>query len=56
MSETDEMAIVGAATTMLLHERLVASPRLAPAALPKKVVRVPETGAESVDDTASLGR
>jgi hypothetical protein len=33
------MALVGATTTMLLHDRLVAAPSLAPAALPTKVVR-----------------
>ena len=44
VSETDEMALVGATTTMLLHDRLVASPSLAPAALPTKVVRGDETG------------
>ena len=37
-SETDEMALVGAISTMLLHEQLVANPTLAPAALPTRVV------------------
>jgi asparagine synthase (glutamine-hydrolysing) len=36
--ETDEMALVGAISTMLLHERLVARPALAPDAVPTKVV------------------
>ncbi len=44
VSETDEMALVGATTTMLLHERMVASPSLAPPALPTKVVRANEAG------------
>ena len=38
VSETDEIALVRATTTMLLHDGLVASPALAPAALPTKVV------------------
>ena len=37
-SETDEMALVGAISTMLLHEQLVANPTLAPAARPTRVV------------------
>ena len=37
-SETDEMALVGAISTMLLHEQLVASPRLAAPASPTRVV------------------
>jgi asparagine synthase (glutamine-hydrolysing) len=46
-SETDEMALVGSVSLMLLHEQLVASPRLAPDAVPTRevvgdrVVRVP---------------
>ena len=40
VTETDEMALVGATTTMLLHERLVSSPSLAPPALPTKLVRL----------------
>jgi asparagine synthase (glutamine-hydrolysing) len=36
--ETDEMALVGAVSTMLLHERLVARPTLARALTPAKVV------------------
>jgi asparagine synthase (glutamine-hydrolysing) len=36
--ETDEMALVGAVSTMLLHEQLVASPSLAPEAVPTRVV------------------
>ncbi len=38
LGETDEMAIVGVLSTMLLHERLVARPALAPAALADRVV------------------
>jgi len=37
-SETDEMALVGTVTTMLLQDRLVARPVLAPAVAPAKVV------------------
>ena len=36
--ETDEMALVGALSTMLLHEQLVARPSLAPEAVPTRVV------------------
>ena len=36
--ETDEMALVGAVSTMLLHEQLVARPSLAPQAVPTRVV------------------
>jgi asparagine synthase (glutamine-hydrolysing) len=36
--ETDEMALVGAISTMLLHEQLVARPSLAPEAVPTRVV------------------
>ncbi len=36
--ETDEMALVGAVSTMLLHERLVARPALAPEAVPTRIV------------------
>jgi asparagine synthase (glutamine-hydrolysing) len=38
VSEVDEMALVGALSTMLLHEAFVASPSLAPPATPVKVV------------------
>jgi asparagine synthase (glutamine-hydrolysing) len=38
VSETDEMALVGAISTMLLHEQLVERPALAPAAEPARVV------------------
>jgi asparagine synthase (glutamine-hydrolysing) len=38
VSETDEMALVGAISTMLLHEQLVARPALAAPARPTKVV------------------
>ena len=54
VSETDEMALVGATTTMLLHDRLVASPSLAPAALPTKVVHGDETGSPA--EPAELAR
>ena len=36
--ETDEMALVAAVSTMLLHEQLVARPSLAPEAVPTRVV------------------
>jgi asparagine synthase (glutamine-hydrolysing) len=36
--ETDEMALVGAISTMLLHDRLVASPSLSPPAVPTRTV------------------
>ena len=38
VSETDEMALVGSISLMLLHERLVVRPELAPAATPTRVV------------------
>jgi len=38
VSETDEMALVGIVSTMLLYEGLVARPTLAPSAEPSKVV------------------
>jgi asparagine synthase (glutamine-hydrolysing) len=38
VSETDEMALVGTISTMLLHQRLVAEPALAPEAVPTRVV------------------
>jgi asparagine synthase (glutamine-hydrolysing) len=38
VSETDEMALVGAVSTMLLHEQLVANPTLARPAVPTRVV------------------
>ena len=38
VSEVDEMALMGALSTMLLHESFVASPSVAPAATPAKVV------------------
>jgi asparagine synthase (glutamine-hydrolysing) len=38
VSETDEMALVGAVSLMLLHDRFVAAPRLAPAVEPVRVV------------------
>jgi asparagine synthase (glutamine-hydrolysing) len=38
VGETDEMALVGAVSTMLLHDLLVAEPRLAPPARPTRVV------------------
>ena len=37
-SEGDEMALVGILSTMLLHEQLVARPRLAPPATPTRMV------------------
>jgi asparagine synthase (glutamine-hydrolysing) len=50
VAETDEMALVAALTTTLLQERLVAAPRLAPAALPTKVIRA------RVDEPVAAGR
>lgn len=38
VSETDEMALVGTISTMLLHEQLVARPKLALPAVPARVV------------------
>ncbi len=38
VSETDEMALVGALSVMLLHDRFVASPRLAEPLVPDRVV------------------
>ena len=38
VGETDEMGLVGTISVMLLHESLVASPRLAATAEPTRVV------------------
>ena len=38
VSETDEMALAGSMSLMILHERLVANPRLAPALEPTRTV------------------
>ena len=38
MSETDEMALVGSLTLMVLHDRLVAHPRLADPLEPTRLV------------------
>ena len=38
VSETDEMALVGVLSVMLLHDRFVASPRPAEALVPDRVV------------------
>ena len=38
VSETDEMALAGSMSLMILHERLVAKPRLAPALEPSRLV------------------
>jgi asparagine synthase (glutamine-hydrolysing) len=44
VSEVDEMALMGALSTMLLHESFIASPSVSPAATPAKVVeRTPES-------------
>lgn len=48
VSETDEMALVGSLSLMLLHERLVAHPQLAPPLEPQRVV----VGAEQVPQAA----
>lgn len=37
-SETDEMAVTGIVSTLLLHERMVESPRLAQPAVPQRVI------------------
>ena len=47
--ETDEMALVGAVTLMLLHDRFVANPRLAPPLEPNRLV----VGAEVVSARAA---
>jgi asparagine synthase (glutamine-hydrolysing) len=49
VSETDEMALVGVLSTMLLHDRFVASPRLAEPLAPDRVV----VGDELRDPVAS---
>jgi asparagine synthase (glutamine-hydrolysing) len=49
VGETDEMALVGAVTLMLLHERFVDNPRLAPPLEPNRLVvgaEVPAAAAE----------
>jgi asparagine synthase (glutamine-hydrolysing) len=51
--ETDEMALVGAVSTMLLHEQLVARPSLAPEAVPTRVVVGDRV--ERVDGLAAAG-
>ena len=38
VSETDEMALVGSLSLMVLHDRLVASPSLAPSGMPTRIV------------------
>jgi asparagine synthase (glutamine-hydrolysing) len=38
VSETDEMALVGVLSTMLLHDRFVANPQLAEPLVPDRVV------------------
>jgi hypothetical protein len=38
VSETDEMALVGAVSLLLLHERMVRAPSLAPPLEPTRVV------------------
>ena len=53
VGETDEMGLVGAISTMLLHDRLVTSPVLAPPATPTRVV-VGATQTESVPEPAVL--
>ena len=52
VSETDEMALVGALSVMLLHERFVASPHLAEPLIPDRVVigdevRIPQAPARA---------
>ena len=56
VTETDEMALVGAATTMILHDRLIESPTIAPAALPTKVVRGEEVAARGTAERAGVAR
>jgi asparagine synthase (glutamine-hydrolysing) len=48
VSETDEMALVGAISIMLLHERLVAKPELAPPLRATRVVVGDESRPEAV--------
>jgi asparagine synthase (glutamine-hydrolysing) len=48
VSETDEMALVGSLSLMLLHERFIADPRLARPLEPRRVV----VGAEQVPQAA----
>jgi asparagine synthase (glutamine-hydrolysing) len=48
VSETDEMAVVGAISIMLLHERLVAKPELAPPLQATRVVVGDESRPEAV--------
>ena len=48
VSETDEMAVVGAISIMLLHERLVARPELAPPLQATRVVVGDESRPEAV--------
>jgi len=38
VSEVDEMALMGAISTMLLHESFIAAPSKSPAAVPVKMV------------------
>jgi asparagine synthase (glutamine-hydrolysing) len=50
VSETDEMALVGSVSLMLLHDQLVARPTLAPLATPSRVV----VGAHVVVDRSPM--
>jgi asparagine synthase (glutamine-hydrolysing) len=58
VGETDEMALVGVVSTMLLHDRLVAEPALAPPAVPTRVVIgsavQPSAGEPSAETAESL--
>jgi hypothetical protein len=55
VSETDEMALVGVLSTMLLHESFVASPRLADPLVPDRVVVGAEVREPAPSNTLLLG-
>src|SRR5262249_15405956 len=45
LTETEEMALVGVVSSMLLHEQFVSSPAPAPAVVPQRVVTPESQGA-----------
>jgi len=53
-SEVDEMALVGALTTMILHERFIAAPPRAQAAVPSKIVERSPTEVGPPDHAARV--
>jgi hypothetical protein len=55
VSETDEMALVGILSTMLLHETFVASPRLAEPLAPDRIVVGAEVQEPAPSNTVLLG-